>query len=161
MTENALHVPHAQRQVKGDEGMGRTRRDFLKTSAIGAGAAAGILTFPMVSRAQAKKLTVWWDRSYYKEEDEAMLKIAEDFRKTKNVDLDISFTIQEDLLKKIHSAMAARRGPDVAFCFYNDWEVMPKYAWEGKLVETSDVINELKPRYFEKFLSVANVWDNT
>src|SRR5437660_1200324 len=61
MTENALHVPHAQPQVKGDEGMGRTRRDFLKTSAIGAGAAAGILTFPMVSRAQAKKLTVWRD----------------------------------------------------------------------------------------------------
>ena len=37
---------------------------------------------------------------YYKEEDEAMLKIAEDFRKEKNVDLDISFTIQEDLLKR-------------------------------------------------------------
>jgi anaerobic selenocysteine-containing dehydrogenase len=42
--------------------MGRTRRDFLKTSAIGAGAAAGLFNFPMVSRARAKKLTVWWDR---------------------------------------------------------------------------------------------------
>ena len=160
MTENALHVPHAQPQVKGDEGMGRTRRDFLKTSAIGAGAAAGILTFPMVSRAQAKKLTVWWDRSYYKEEDEAMLKIAEDFRKTKNVDLDISFTIQEDSRNKTLSALAAHRGPDVAYYVFNDWEVMPKYAWEGQLVETTDIINELKPRYIEKFLSVAYCWDN-
>ena len=139
--------------------MPHTRREFLKTAA-GAAAASGTLAFPMVSRAQQKKLTVWWNRGYYKEEDEAMLKIAEDFRKAKNVDLDISFTIQEDLLKKIHSAMAARRGPDVAFCFYNDWEVMPKYAWEGKLVETTDVINELKLRYIEKFLPVAHVYDN-
>ena len=111
----------------------------------------------MVSRAQQKKLTVWWNRGYYKEEDEAMLKIAEDFRKAKNVDLDISFTIQEDLLKKTISAMTARRCPDVAYCFYNDWEVIPKYAWEGRLVETTDIINELKPRYIEKFLPVAYV----
>ena len=87
--------------------MAHTRRQFLKTAA-GAAAASGALGFPVVSRAQQKKLTVWWNRGYYKEEDEAMLKIAEDFRKAKNVDLDISFTIQEDLLKKIHSAMAAR-----------------------------------------------------
>jgi len=93
--------------------MPQTRREFLKTSAVGAGAATGSLAFPMVSRAQQKKLTVWWNRGYYKEEDEAMLKIAEDFRKAKNVDLDISFTIQEDLLKKIISAMTARRCPDV------------------------------------------------
>ena len=116
--------------------MAHTRREFLKTAAAGA-AATGTLGFPMVSRAQQKKLTVWWNRGYYKEEDEAMLKIAEDFRKAKNVDLDISFTIQEDLLKKIISAMTARRCPDVAFCFYNDSEVIHRRstAGKGRLVE--------------------------
>jgi multiple sugar transport system substrate-binding protein len=140
--------------------MGHTRRDFLKTTAVGAGALTGTIGFPMVSRGQTKKLTVWWNRGYYKEEDEAMLKIAEDFRKAKNVDLDISFTIQEDLRNKIISALTARRGPDVAFCFYNDWEIMPKYAWEGQLVDTTDTINELKPRYIEKFLEAAYCYDN-
>jgi anaerobic selenocysteine-containing dehydrogenase len=42
--------------------MSHTRREFLKTSAVGAGAAAGALGFPMVTRAQQKKLTVWWNR---------------------------------------------------------------------------------------------------
>ena len=140
--------------------MGQTRRQFLKTTAVGAGAAASTISFPMVSRGQTKKLVVWWNRGYYKEEDESMLKIAEEFRKAKNVDLDISFTIQEDLRNKIISALTARRGPDVAFCFYNDWEIMPKYAWEGQLVETTDTINELKPRYIEKFLEVAYCYDN-
>jgi multiple sugar transport system substrate-binding protein len=90
-----------------------------------------------------------------------MLKIATDFEKAKNVELDISFTIQEDLLKKIIGAFAARRVPDVAFCFSNDWEVVPKYAWEGRLADCSDVINELRPRYIEKFLQAAYVHDNT
>src|SRR5215510_15135081 len=147
------------RPFKGDECMGQTRRQFLTSTALGAGAAATTLGFPMVSRGQTKKLVVWWNRGYYKEEDEAMLKIADEFRKTKQVDLDISFTIQEELRNKIISALTARRGPDVAFCFYNDWEIMPKYAWEGQLVETSDTINGLKPRYIEKFLEVAYCYD--
>jgi len=140
--------------------MGRTRRDFLKTSAIGTAVAAGGLTFPTILRAQARKLTVWWDRSYYKEEDEAVLRIAEDFQKTRNVDVDVSFTIQEDSRDKIITALNARRGPDVAYSFYNDWEIMPRYAWDGQLVDTTDLINELRPRYFEKFLPVAYCWDN-
>src|SRR4029434_1588142 len=74
--------------------MSHTRRHVLKTAA-GAAAASGALVFPMVSRAQQKKLTVWWNRGYYKEEDEAMLKVADEFLKGKNVERDISFTLVE------------------------------------------------------------------
>src|SRR4029450_9668307 len=48
--------------------MSHTRRTFIKTAAA-AGAAAGTLGFPMVSRGQQKKLTVWWNRGYYKGEE--------------------------------------------------------------------------------------------
>src|SRR5215467_11280967 len=81
-------LPH--RLFKGEECMGQTRRQFLKATAVGAGAAASTFGFPMVSRGQTKKLVVGWNRGYYKEEDEAMLKIADEFRKAKQVDLDIS-----------------------------------------------------------------------
>jgi len=141
--------------------MRQTRRRFLKIGAFATGSTTvGTLPFAMTSRAQTNKLTVWWDRSYYKEEDEAMLKIAEEFRRTKNVDVDLSFTIQEDTRARTISALTARRGPDVVYYVFNDWEVMPKFAWDGQLVETTDVINELKPRYIEKFLPVAYCWDN-
>jgi multiple sugar transport system substrate-binding protein len=141
--------------------MRQTRRDFLKTSAAaGAGAVSGAIGFPMVSRGQAKKLTVWWNAGYYKEEDQAMEEIAREFRETRKVDLDISYTIQDDLIKKIIAAVTVKRPPDVAFCFYNDWELIPKYAWEDKLHETTDLINKLKPRYNEKFLPVAYVQNN-
>ena len=107
----------------------------------------------MVSRAQAKKLIVWWNRGYYKEEDEAMLKIAEDFRKAKNVDLDISFTIQEDLPQEDHQrADGPARAPTSPSASTTTGRSSPSTRWEGQLVETTDVINELKPRYIEKFL---------
>ena len=125
--------------------MAQSRRDFLKSTAVaGAGTLSGSVGFPMVSRAQVKTVVVEQNRGYYKEEDEAMIKIAEDFEE-RRVKVDISFTIQEDLLKKLIAAIQARRVPDVAFCFYNDWEIIPNNAWNDKLTETTDLIQELKP----------------
>ena len=111
--------------------------------------------------AQGKKLVVWWNKGYYPEEDDAMIKIAKSFGASHGVDVELSFTAQEDLLKKIISALIARRVPDVAFCFYNDWEVVPKFGWEDRLADVSDVVADYRPRYFEKFLAVANIWNNT
>src|SRR2546425_6117712 len=44
------------------------------------------------------------------------------------------------------------RSPDVAFCFYNDWQVVPKFGWDDQLADVSDVIQALRPRYNEKML---------
>ncbi len=139
--------------------MGQSRREFLKSAAIGAGA-AGVTGFPAVSRAQGGKVVVWWNKGYYPEEDIAMQKIVKEFEARHKVEVDLSFTAQEDLLKKITAALIARRTPDVAFCFYNDWQVVPKYGWDDKLADVSDVITDLKPRYNEKMLVVAYVWNN-
>jgi multiple sugar transport system substrate-binding protein len=139
--------------------MGQSRREFLKSAAIGAGA-AGVVGFPAVSRAQGGKVVVWWNKGYYPEEDIAMQKIVKEFEAKHKVEVDLSFTAQEDLLKKITAALIARRTPDVAFCFYNDWQVVPKYGWDDKLADVSDVITGLKPRYNEKMLVVAYVWNN-
>src|SRR2546428_2456466 len=106
--------------------------------------------------AQGKKLVVWWNKGYYPEEDDAMIKIAKAFGASHGVDVELSFTAQEDLLKKIISALIARRVPDVAFCFYNDWEVVPKFGWEDRLADGSDVVADYRPRYLEKFLAVAH-----
>lgn len=101
------------------------------------------------------KLVVWWNKGYYKEEDEGMQKIAEQFARENNVDVELTFTIQDDLGPKIISALIARRTPDLAYCFFTDWQIAPKFAWDGKLTDVTDVINELKPRYFETHLKTG------
>jgi multiple sugar transport system substrate-binding protein len=138
--------------------MRQTRRDFLTTAAAGA-AAATLGALPGTARAQ-NKLTVWWNKGYYPEEDAAMQKIVKEFEAKRKVEVELSFTAQEDLLKKITAALIARRVPDLAFCFYNDWQVVPKYGWDDKLADCSDVIAELKPRYNDKMLPVAYVMNN-
>lgn len=110
--------------------------------------------------AAGEKLVVWWNKGYYPEEDAAMQKIVKDFEAKQKVEVDLSFTAQEDLLKKITAALIARRVPDVAFCFFNDWQVVPKYGWDDQLADVSDLIKELRPRYNEKMLEVAYVMNN-
>ncbi|OLC14364.1 MAG: hypothetical protein AUH29_10400 [Candidatus Rokubacteria bacterium 13_1_40CM_69_27] len=118
------------------------------------------LVFPAGAALAADKLVVWWNKGYYPEEDAAMQKIVKEFEAQHKVEVDLSFTAQEDLLKKITAALIARRVPDVAFCFFNDWQVVPKFGWDDKLADTSDVIAKLKPRYNAKMLEVAYVMNN-
>src|SRR5947207_7298976 len=136
--------------------MRQTRRDFLKTTALGVGAAS-VLGTPAAPLAQGQKLAVWWNKGYYPEEDAAMQKIVKEFEAAHKAEVDLSFTAQEDLLKKINAALIAHRVPDVAFCFFNDWQVVPKYGWSDQLADVSDVIQTLKPRYNEKMLQVGYV----
>jgi len=124
--------------------MRQTRREFLKTTTLAAGATS-VGGFPLVARAQASKVIVWWNKGYYPEEDAAMQKIVKEFENRAKVEVDLSFTAQEDLLKKINAALIAHRVPDVAFCFFNDWQVVPKHAWSGQLADCSDVVADLTP----------------
>src|SRR5256886_16850336 len=89
--------------------------------------ALGVPSFPAADALAADKLVVWWNKGYYPEEDAAMQKIVADFQNKAKVEVDLSFTAQEDLLKKINAALIAHRGPDVAFCFFNDCQGGPKY----------------------------------
>lgn len=143
--------------------MGKGKKVLWRISWIAAISLALALTGPgLAGVASAKdKLVVWWNKGYYKEEDEGMQKIAAEFGKQNNVDIEITFTIQDDLGPKIISALIARRVPDVAFCFFTDWQIAPKFAWEGQLADVSDLIKELKPRYLESHLKTAWMYNKT
>src|SRR5438093_666205 len=83
-----------------EDRMRQTRREFLKTTALATGATS-IAGFPLVARAQASKVVVWWNKGYYPEEDAAMQKIVKEFENRATVEVDLSFTAQEDLRKKV------------------------------------------------------------
>src|SRR2546429_9627567 len=119
--------------------------------------ALGVPSFPAADALAADKLVVWWNKGYYPEEDAAMQKIVKEFEASHKVEIDLSFTAQEDLLKKITAALIARRVPDVAFCFFNDWQVVPKFGWGDQLADVSDLIQALKPPYNPKMLEGAYV----
>src|SRR5205809_904558 len=73
--------------------------------------ALGVPSFPAADALAADKLVVWWNKGYYPEEDAAMQKIVKEFEATHKAEVDLSFTAQEDLLKKITAALIAHRVP--------------------------------------------------
>src|SRR5438046_7790879 len=102
--------------------MRQTRREFLKTTTLAAGATS-VGGFPLVARAQACKVVVWWNKGYYPEEGAAMQKIVKEFENRGKVGVDLSFTAQEGLLKKMKHTLSAHRMPTVAVYFINDWHI--------------------------------------
>ena len=61
----------------------------------------------LAAAADKPKLTVWWNKGYYKEEDEGFRKVADDFARDNAVTIDLTFTIQDGLGPKIISALIA------------------------------------------------------
>jgi ABC-type molybdate transport system permease subunit len=116
---------------------------------------------PEAGAGERLKPIVWWNKRSYKEEDEGMQKIAADFARESNGEAEITFTTQDDRGPKIISALTSRRAPDVAFRFFTDRQIAPKFAWDGRFADVSDLVNELRPRYLESHLKTRRPFNKT
>jgi multiple sugar transport system substrate-binding protein len=86
---------------------------------VRAALAATFLT-AVATQAFAQDLVVWWNKSYYPEEDQKFEEIVADFEKEKGVDVELSFFTNEDLPVKTLAALTAGEPPDLAFAFLFD-----------------------------------------
>ena len=88
-----------------------TRRQFLKSASVVAGAAA-TLSFPAPARAQRPKL-VYWCYQFLKASDEARASFAQEWAKKNNVDLQLTMVPWKEFMPKITAAIEAKATPDV------------------------------------------------
>jgi ABC-type glycerol-3-phosphate transport system substrate-binding protein len=88
-----------------------SRREFLKSASITAGAVAA-LSVPVPARAQRPKM-IYWCYQFLKESDDARANFAREWAKKNNVDLQISMVPQKEFLPKITAAIEAKATPDV------------------------------------------------
>ena len=88
-----------------------TRRQFLKSAAITAGAAAAV-GFPAPARAQRPKL-VYWCYQFLKGSDDARAEFAREWAKKNNVDLQLTMVPWKEFMAKITAAIEAKATPDV------------------------------------------------
>jgi ABC-type glycerol-3-phosphate transport system substrate-binding protein len=88
-----------------------TRRQFLTSTALAAGAAATV-SFPAPARAQKPKL-VYWCYQFLKGSDEARADFAREWAKKNNVDLQMTMVPWKEFMPKITAAIEAKATPDV------------------------------------------------
>jgi multiple sugar transport system substrate-binding protein len=133
-----------------------TRRSLLRNSS--AFVAAGAVGAPFVANAAAKTAAVWWAQGFAQEEDVALRKIVADYEKASGNTIDLSIIPFAPLRQKIVSALTSGVVPDVIDA--NPPEIVGKLAYEGRLLDVSDVVATQKSRYLPTALLAARCYDS-
>jgi multiple sugar transport system substrate-binding protein len=133
-----------------------TRRSILKSSAgLVAGAA---LARPFVANAAAKTAVVWWAQGFVHEEDIGFKKIVADYEKQSGNTVELSIVPFAPERQKIISAVTSGDVPDL---FQNNpFEILALFAYQGKLVDVSDVVDTQKEEFTKTALLNSYVYDN-
>ncbi len=133
-----------------------TRRSLLRGSL--AIAAAGGLARPYLANAAATTAVVWWAQGFVPEEDAAFKKIVAEYEKASGNKIDYSIIPFAPERQKIISAVTSGSVPDL---FQNNpAEIIALLAYQGKLVDVTDVVETQKHEYTEAALLSTFCYDN-
>jgi len=113
-------------------------------------AAGGALARPYIANAAAKTATVWWVQGFAQEEDAAFKKVVADYEKASGNTIEYSIIPYAPERQKIVSAVTSGEVPDLFQA--NPSEIVALYAWQGKLVDVTDVVETQKSLYTETAL---------
>ncbi|MDJ0553715.1 MAG: ABC transporter substrate-binding protein [Microcoleaceae cyanobacterium MO_207.B10] len=106
-------------------------------------------------------LTIWWSRGYYPEQDEALQKVISDWEEKTDNKVKVLFFSEDNILHEAIDALAKDKTPDIFFSERAEYTLIPKWAWEGKLVDVSDVIEPVKNLYSDSALKSVSFYNQT
>ena len=121
--------------------------------------AAGLVTAGQV--AAQEKLIVWWEKGFYKAEDDALFAVIKKYEeKHKGVKVELSQYPIQDMIPKTVAALDSGNPPDVAFGNSFDFQVTGKWAFDGKLEDISSVINPIRARFAPNTAETAFLYND-
>ena len=125
-----------------------------------AGVVAGCaLTFAGHALAQ-ETLNVWWNRGFYKSEDDALLAAIKKFEDKTKVKVELSQYPVQDMIPKTVAALDAGTPPDVAYADVYDFQVTGKWAYDGKLEDLSDILTPMKSTFLPNTIETTYLYDD-
>jgi multiple sugar transport system substrate-binding protein len=107
--------------------------------------AAMAIVFSLAAEAAAADLTIWWNKSYYPEEDQQFDRIVAAFEKARGMDVEYVLYTNEDVPRKVLAALTAGQPPDLSYGFLFDLSHTSRWAFDGVLEDVSDVVEPLRP----------------
>ena len=124
-------------------------------------AASTMLARPYIARAQDKTLTVWWNQGFYPAEDQAFRDMVADWEKQSGYKMNLSMIEGNALDQKVVSATTTGQVPDLIYSDHGSAQTMPQAAWDGKLIDLSDVVATQKDQFSDTALKSSQYYDNT
>ncbi len=119
---------------------GIDRRNLLKGS-LGL-AAATTLARPALAKGQTIK--IWWNQGFYPAEDAAFRKLISNWEKASGNKVQLTLLPSQAINEKIISALTSGDVPDLMYADNAPGQIVPQNAWKGRLVDVSDVVDEVK-----------------
>ena len=104
-------------------------------------------------------LRIYWNQGFYLEEDQALEQVITEWEAQSDIQVELSLYSSDDILNQ--TAIALERGapPDIVFSHRADYTLEPRWAWEGKLADVSDVIEPVKALYSQTALEAAYLYN--
>jgi len=107
-----------------------------------------------------EKVTVWWEKGFYKAEDDALFAMIKKFEEKTKIKVDLSFYGTQEMIPKSVAALEANNPPDVAFGNVFDFQATGKWAYEGKLEDITSVIDPIRNRFEPRALATTFLLNN-
>ncbi|MFY7803476.1 MAG: ABC transporter substrate-binding protein [Limnoraphis robusta] len=105
-------------------------------------------------------LTIWWNRGYYPQQDEALEQIVADWKKKTNNSVELIFFSEDETISKAIQAVENGNPPDILFSERAEYTLTPLWAKMGKLADVSPVIESVKSLYTPVALQSASLYNN-
>ena len=105
-------------------------------------------------------LEIWWDKGFNPEEDEALQKLIKDWEQETGNKVKIHFYATDFSANKPKRYLQGGVSPDILMSLTAESNLNPVSAWEGKLVDVTDIIEPVKELYLQEALKTAYYYNN-
>ncbi|BAZ38553.1 family 1 extracellular solute-binding protein [Calothrix sp. NIES-4101] len=152
---------HLYQRSKSSRGLTRRQMIWLTLSTLTAACTAKAPSITQsAGNSSPVSLEIWWTKGLVLAEDEAIQKIVKDWQKQSSIAVNLSFHKQDDILQKLERAYQAGNPPDILYAYKGDLALNPRFAWEGKLVDISDIVEPVKAAYIPTALEAVSFYNN-
>jgi multiple sugar transport system substrate-binding protein len=152
-----VHPEEERGANNGGRAMEKLSRRSLLRASVGL-AAAGTLARPYIANAQAKTATMWLAQGFVPDEDTAYRQLVADYEKASGNTINYSIVPFAPLRQKMVSAVTSGVVPDIMEVA--DFFFGPLQAWNGRLLDVSEIVETQKSNYNHTALINSNFYSN-
>ena len=104
-------------------------------------------------------LSIWWERSGLKAQDDALAGAIQRFESRYRVKVALTLLATQEVVPRLVDALAAGRPPDIGFGNLLDLQSTARWAHDGKLEDISSVIDPIRNRFDPAALATVFLYD--
>ena len=105
-------------------------------------------------------LELWWDKGFTSQEDEALQQVISSWEQKTGNQIKLTFYTTDERWLKTLRHLQGGSPPDIFMGHKTESTLTPQLAWEGKLVDVSDAIEQVKNLYSDTVLKTSSYYNN-